>query len=136
MGHLAQASGSSATEASVNVRNFCYEELRECFIGGTPEVSGGRVGLENIDLEKSFKVSIRIDCDEVITNQNYGTVWDIRDKEESRSGGSSFDPFKKRKKSKENSRMSTAAKPFTQVYRHAEFTGISIFNGPGTTLTN
>ncbi|CBY12844.1 unnamed protein product [Oikopleura dioica] len=47
------------------IRNFYMRDLsKQCFIGETPEISGGRVALKDIDLEKSFRVSMELDYDE------------------------------------------------------------------------
>ena len=74
------------------IRNFYYRYMdKECFIGETPEVSGGRVGLKEIDLQQSFKVYLELDCNEPVNLTNYGSIMDIRDLEGGRAEGSSFD---------------------------------------------
>jgi hypothetical protein len=104
------------------IRNFYMRNLsKECFIGETPEVSGGRVGLKEIDLQKSFKVSLELDCDEPVTN--HGTIMDIRDLEGARAEGSHFDmALSVDVDSDESNRLSGLALPLTVIYRSTGFT--------------
>lgn len=104
------------------IRNFYMRNLsRECFIGDTPEVSGGRVGLKEIDLQKSFKVSLELDCDETVTQR--GTIMDIRDLEGARAEGSDFDmALSVDVDSDESNRLSGLALPLTVIYRSTGFT--------------
>ncbi|CBY10832.1 unnamed protein product [Oikopleura dioica] len=118
------------------IRNFYMRDLsKQCFIGETPEISGGRVALKDIDLEKSFRVSMELDCNEAISSSNDGTVWDIRDKDVPRSEGPSSNPAIL---DDEESRfiLSSEGKGYTQIFRSIRFTFIMLFDGPGATHTD
>lgn len=109
---------------------------KQCFIGETPEVSGGRVALKDIDLEKSFRVSVELDCnDETIDDVNYGTIWDIRYRDGLRFQGPSSDPAIL---DEDKSRFDhpNHGKAFAQIYRSSSFTFIILFDGPGARHTN
>ncbi|CBY14936.1 unnamed protein product [Oikopleura dioica] len=118
------------------IRNFYMRDLsKQCFIGETPEISGGRVALKDIDLEKSFRVSMELDCNEAVSSSNYGTVWDIRDKDIPRSEGPSSNPAIL---DDEESRFNfpSEGKAYTQIARWPSFTFIILFDGPGATHTD
>jgi len=123
---------SRRLEDNFERRKFCEPE---CFIGDTPEVSGGRPSVKDIDLEKSFKVSIEQNCDETITNENYGTIFDISEKETSRSQASDFDllSFLGEKPKLTNG---DGIKWLTQLYRRRHWTYVSLFDGPGAIVTD
>nr|CCG47874.1 oikosin 30c [Oikopleura dioica] len=118
------------------IRNFYMRDLsKQCFIGETPEISGGRVALKDIDLEKSFRVSMELDCNETISLSTYGTVWDIRDKDIPRSEGPSSNPAIL---DDEESRFTSPydGKAYTLINRYPSSTFIILFDGPGATHTD
>jgi len=120
------------------IRNFYMRNLsKECFIGETPEVSGGRVGLKEIDLQKSFKVHLELDCNEPVDGTNFGDIMDIRDLEGARAEGSPIDPaLFTDVNSDEGNRMFNTDRPFTYLYRYSSFTFVILYDGPGATLTD
>ncbi|CBY41596.1 unnamed protein product [Oikopleura dioica] len=113
------------------IRNFYMRDLsKQYFIGETPEISGGRVALKDIDLEKSFRVSMELDCNEWINSFNEGTVWDIRDKDIPRSESPSSNPAIL---DDEESRFDSISqgKAYTQIYRYLDSAFTFILLNPG-----
>ena len=107
------------------VQNECIKtesSCEECFIGKTPEQSGGRPSLKDIDIEKSFKIRFDLDCNDVSINENGGTVVDITLKEETRKtgsfkyGASSIDEILVNSSSNVTSRIYSNDRTFTQLY--------------------
>jgi len=64
------------------IRNFYYRYTSsldgECFIGETPELTGGKAPLKKIDIKRSFKISLELNCDERV-GMTQGTIVEITD---------------------------------------------------------
>jgi len=132
--------GTSFAAPPGQIRNFYYRYMGEqCFIGETPEESGGKRSLKDIDIEKSFKISFDLDCNDPILRS--GTVVDITLKEEERIAGSSdkkassVDEVFENASSNLTSRIRSNERTFTQIYRQNGWTFFQLYDASGGSST-